>query len=79
MKTKTKICVAVAHVMTEAEKHRILKESRPAKDTTIVKEVLKDIVDKMSPVVGGDIIQGIRGVWGHIPSEKLPYRPSPNG
>ena len=56
----------------------MLKESRPTKDTTIVKEVMKDIVDKTTPVVGRESSKMLEQ-YGDIFPEKLPYRPPPNG
>ena len=46
----------------------MLKESGPTKDTAIVKDTMKEMVEKADHVVRG-IVQGVRGVRGHIPKK----------
>ena len=54
-KSKTKTHAGVARGLTEGKKPWMLKESSPAKDTTIVKDTMKEMVEKVDCVVRGEL------------------------
>ena len=55
-KSKTKIRAGAAHGMTQGKKCRMLKESGPAKDTTTVKDTMKELVEKADRAVRGNCL-----------------------
>ena len=73
-KSKTKIRASAAHGLNKGEKHWMLKESRPTKDTTIVKDTMKEIVEKVDRVVRGELFRVLKE-YGDIFPEKLSYGP----
>ena len=75
-KPKTKTRANAAHGRTEGEKRRMLKESGPAKDTTTVKDTMKEMVEKADRTVRGEL-SGILEEYGDVFPEKLPYGPPP--
>ena len=75
-KPKTKTRANAAHGRTEGEKRRMLKESGPAKDTTTVKDTMKEMVEKADRAVRGEL-SGILEEYGDVFPEKLPYGPPP--
>ena len=75
-KPKTKTRAGAAHGRTEGEKQRMLKESGPSKDTTTVKDTMKDMVEKADCAVGGELSK-ILEEYGDVFPEKLPYGPPP--
>ena len=54
-KSKTKTRADAAHGMTQGEKRWMLKESGPAKDTTTVKDTMKEVVEKADRAVRGEL------------------------
>ena len=79
-KTKTKMRPGATHWLTEGEKRQMLKESSPAKDTTTVKEIMKDMMAKWFPkkLAYGQspkrmIDHEIEVVPGSEPRHKSPY------
>ena len=75
-KPKTKTRAGTIHGRTEGEKRRMLKESGPAKDTTTVKDTMKDMVEKADRAVRGELSR-ILEEYGDVFPEKLPYGPPP--
>ena len=54
----------------------MLKESGPTKDTTTVKDTMKDMVEKADRAVRGELSRVLEE-YGDIFLEKLPYGPLP--
>ena len=73
-KSKTKTHAGAAHELTEGEKHQMLKESGPTKDTTIVKDMMKEMMEKADCAVAGEL-SSVLEECGHVFPEKLPYGP----
>ena len=73
-KSKTKIRTSAANGMTEGEECQMLKESGPAKDTTIAKDTMKDMVEKADHAVRRELSRVLEE-YGDIFLEKLPYGP----
>ena len=63
MKSKTKIetHASAIHRMAKGKKCRMLKESSLAKNTTTVKEMMKDMVDKADPMVRRKLSRMLKG------------------
>ena len=54
----------------------MLKESGPTKDTTTVKDTMKDMVEKADRAVRGELSRILED-YGDVFPEKLPYGPPP--
>ena len=70
-KSKTKTRAGAAHGMTQGEKRQMLKESGPTKDTTTVKDTMKEMVEKADRAVRGELSKVLEE-YGDIFPEKLP-------
>ena len=75
-KPKTKTRVGVAHGRTEGEKRWMLKESGLVKDTTTVKDTMKDMVENADLTVRGELSKILEDN-GDVFPEKLPHGPPP--
>ena len=75
-KSKTKTRASAAHGMTEDEKCRMLKEPSPTKDTSTVKDTVKEMVEKAGCAVRGELSRLLEE-YGDIFLGKLPYGPPP--
>ena len=74
MKTKATNRVGAADRMKEVGKHQMLKESSSTNGSTTVKAMMKGMVEKVDPVVRGELSKILEEYCDIFP-ETLPYGP----